>query len=99
MSVQKVNVLVPPLRPRSAAARSGSAQCVAWLVRRAMPASGSGLPALARGRSVAKLAVDRAPAAKRASRADLIALACRYQATQPEFAKDLFAAACNDRGR
>ena len=47
----------------------------------------------------AKLAVDRAARREARSRADLVALACRYQATQPEFAKDLLAAANNDRGR
>jgi hypothetical protein len=45
----------------------------------------------------AKLEVDRAARRDARHRSELIALATRYQSTQPEFAKDLFAAASNDR--
>ena len=67
MSMQKVSVLVPPLRatPRGAV---WVGVVLDWA-----------LPALAR------------------DRAALVALARRYEASQPEFAKDLHAAACVDR--
>jgi len=96
MSVQEINVMVPPLpaEPRGAV---WAGDVVAWLF--------GGDARVRSGLSVwveavrAKLAVDRAARRDARSRADLLALAGRYEATQPEFAKDLFAAANNDRGR
>ena len=96
MSMQKVSVMVPPLRPEPpGAAWAGSA--VSWLfggdarLRTGLPAWWEAVRA--------KLAVDRAARREARSRIDLIALACRYQTSQPEFAKDLFAAANNDHRR
>ncbi len=94
MSMQKVSVMVPPLHaaPRGALWVGHAAS---WLfgadarVRVGVPAW---LEAV-----FARLAVDRAARRDARSREELIALARRYQATQPEFAKDLFAAASNDR--
>ncbi|HEV7575456.1 MAG TPA: hypothetical protein VGO85_05395 [Caldimonas sp.] len=96
MSMQKVSVMVPPLpaAPRGAL-WLGSA--VSWLFG-ADPHIRTGLPAWLEAVR-AKLAVDRAARRDARSRDDLLALARRYQSTQPEFAKDLFAAASNDRGR
>jgi len=96
MSMQKVIVMVPPLRPEPPGA-VWAGQAVAWLfggdarLRTGLPAWWEAIRA--------RLAVDRASRREARSRANLLALACRYQATQPEFAKDLFAAANNDRGR
>jgi len=95
MSMQKVSVMVPPLRPVPRGALWVS-QAVGWLV--------GGDPRLRAARPLwfealrARVAVDRAARREARNRAELIALAGRYQATQPEFAKDLFAAANNDRG-
>ena len=95
MSMQKVSVMVPPLRPvPPGAVWAGNA--VSWLfggdtrLRTGLPAWWEAIRA--------KLAVDRAARREARGRADLLALAWRYQATQPEFAKDLLAAANNDRG-
>jgi hypothetical protein len=90
MSMQKILVMVPPRRvvPRGAV-WFGAA--VAWLFAghaRVRSAVAAWLEA-----ARAKRAVDRAAR----HRSELIALARRYQATQPEFAKDLFAAASNER--
>ena len=96
MSMQKVSVMVPPLRPVPRGAL-WVGQLAAWLVGGDARVR-AGLPAwfeVVR----AKLAVDRGARREARGRADLIALACRYRATQPEFAKDLLAAANNDRGR
>ncbi len=95
MSMQKVSVM-PPLRafPRGALWLRGA---VEWLV---------GVEARMRGELTAtleavrtKLAIERAARREARSRADLFELARRYQATQPEFAKDLFAAAATGRAR
>jgi hypothetical protein len=40
---------------------------------------------------------DRADRRAARDRQELMALARRYESSQPEFAKDLFAAACTDR--
>ncbi|MCE9660615.1 MAG: hypothetical protein K8R60_18970 [Burkholderiales bacterium] len=94
MSVQKVNVLVPPLRAVPPAA-AWAADAVAWLFG-GDPRHPSGLPAwLAAAR--ARYVADRALRREAGERMALIALAQRYEATQPEFAKDLFAAALADR--
>ena len=94
MSMQKVSVMVPPLRPVPPGA-AWAAVAVSWLFGGDQRIR-SGLPSwLEAGR--AKLAGDRAARRDARSREDLLALARRYQATQPEFAKDLFAAASNDR--
>ena len=96
MSMQKVSVMVPPLRPVPRGAL-WVGQLAAWLVG-GDARVGSGL--LDWFEAVrAKLAVERDARLEARGLADLIALACRYQATQPEFAKDLFAAASNDRDR
>ena len=94
MSMQKVSVLVPPLRsvPRGAV-WFGDAVVVAVRrrarIRRGFPAW---LEAVR-----ARIAVGRAARFEARGRAELIAHGARYQSTQPEFAKDLFAAANNDR--
>ena len=90
MSMQKVLVSVPTLRsePRGAV---WVGRAVSWLqefhdeVRAVVSATVE---------AARKRAVEERDAR---SRAELIALARRYQATQPEFAKDLFAAASHDR--
>ena len=96
MSMQKVLVMVPPLRPEPPGA-VWAGHAVSWLfggdarMRTGLPAWWEAVRP--------KLAVDRAARREARGRTDLIALACRYQASQPEFAKDLFAAANNDRDR
>jgi len=96
MSMQRVSVMVPPVHPVPPGA-AWAAQAVSWLfggdarVRTGFPAWWEAVRA--------RLAVDRAARRDAASRAALRVLADRYRATQPEFAKDLFAAANNDRGR
>jgi hypothetical protein len=93
MSVQKINVLVPPLRgvPPGAA---WAANAVAWLFgtdpRRA---SLQHWLAAARVRRLAERALRR----EARERQELIAMARRYASSQPEFAKDLVAAAMADR--
>jgi hypothetical protein len=95
MSMQRVSVMVPPLHPVPRGA-IWVADAVSRLV--------AGVAGLRSGLAVwleavrAKVAADRAARRDASGRARLVALACRYQATQPEFAKDLFAAANNDRG-
>ena len=97
MSMQKVSVMVPPLRPVPPGA-VWVGQLAAWLAGAGDARVRSGLPAWFEAVR-AKLAVDRGARREARSRAELVALACRYQASQPEFAKDLLAAANNDRGR
>ena len=96
MSVQKVSVMVPPLRamPRGAV---WAGDVVSWLFGGDARVR-SGLPVWLEAVRT-KLAVDRAARRDARSRADLLAMAHRYEETQPEFAKDLFAAANNDRDR
>jgi hypothetical protein len=94
MSVQKVSVLVPSLRavPPGAA---WAANAIAWLFG-ADPHHPSGFSAwFAAARS--RYQADRAARRDAGERMALMALARRYEATQPEFAKDLFAAALADR--
>ena len=94
MSVQNVSVLVPPLRAVPPAA-AWAADAVAWLFG-GDPSHPTGLPAwfaAARSRYLA----DRAARRDAGERMALMALARRYEASQPEFAKDLFAAAYADR--
>jgi hypothetical protein len=94
--MQIVTVMVPPLRaePRGAV---WIGNAISWLCDdqgRFRPR----LPAwLAAAR--AKLALERTARRDAHNREDLYALARRYESTQPEFAKDLFAAASNDRAR
>jgi len=97
MSMQKVSVMVPPLRPVPRGA-VWAGQVASWLVGGGDARLGSGLSVWLEAVR-ARLAVDRAARRDARGRADLVALACRYQASQPEFAKDLFAAANNDRDR
>lgn len=93
MSMQRISVLVPPLRAVRGAI--WVADLVASMlgfnaeVRAALFATAEA----ARRRAAVNLAERRVAR----DRAALIALATRYQGTQPEFAKDLFAAANNDR--
>jgi hypothetical protein len=96
MSMQIVTVMVPPLRPEPRGAVWVGA-AISWLfdeegrVRARLPAW------LAAAR--ARFALDRAARRDARNREDLFTLARRYQPTQPEFAKDLFAAASNDGAR
>jgi hypothetical protein len=94
MSVQKVNVLVSPTHSVSPGA-GWMGDAVSWLFAGTGSSSPSSQPLASRLRD--KLA--RARAARRRARdtSELLALARRYESTQPEFAKDLFAAARNDR--
>ena len=93
MSMQHITVPIPPVRavPRGALVVGALVDVVlragAWL----------------RGRVEARRSATSAqPAALRAARRDardrarLLALAHRYESSQPEFAKDLFAAAKRD---
>ena len=90
MSMQKVLVSVPLLRPVPRGA-VWIGQAVSWLqeFHDEVQALISATAEAARQRS--------AKAREARNRAELIEMARRYQGTQPEFAKDLFAAAGNDR--
>jgi hypothetical protein len=90
MSMQKVLVSIPSLRPAPRGA-VWIGQAVSWLreFHEEVQALISATAEAARQRA----AEDR----EARSRADLIEMARRYQGTQPEFAKDLFAAASNRR--
>ena len=93
MSMQKVSVLVPPLSPvpRGAvlaeavidAVFDGAARLRAWLAAR-------------HDQRRDRQAIVRAARRDARDRTDLLALAHRYESSQPEFAKDLFAAAKRD---
>lgn len=85
MSVQKVSFLVPPLGPVPPGAAL-IANAVAWCVN---------LGVVARASLKSRLAARREAGARTA----LVALARRYESSQPEFAKDLFAAASSERRR
>ncbi|MGZ5185936.1 MAG: hypothetical protein ACXWCO_12595 [Caldimonas sp.] len=94
MSVQKINVLAAPLGSASPGA-SWSGDLAAWLFG-ADDAAGSRL--VARIESIrARLAAGRRARQEANGRARVLALARRYEATQPEFAKDLYAAVASDR--
>ena len=95
MSVQKINVLVPPLRPVPPGA-AWAAEAIAWVF-----GTDPRRPSLQHWLAAARVRrlADRAARRAARDRQDLIALARRYESSQPEFAKDLFAAANNDRGR
>jgi len=94
MSVQKVSVMVPPLPPVPPGA-VWAADAVVWLLG-GDPQHPTGLPAWLAG--LRRSHVRRRAARRQArDRMALIALARRYAATQPEFAKDLVAAANADR--
>jgi hypothetical protein len=92
MPVQKIHVLVPPLRgvPPGAA---WAAQAVAWVF-----GTDPRRPSLQHWLAAARVRrlADRADRRAARDRQDVIALARRYESSQPEFAKDLFAAACTD---
>ena len=96
MSVQKVRVMVPP-QPSVPRGAIWAADAVSWLLGGGAGAR-TGLPAWWAAIR-ARVAIHRAARGDARSRANLLALACHYQSSQPEFAKDLFAAANNDRGR
>ena len=92
MFVQKVNV--PPLRPppRRAADLGAAAALLYRVVRTALHALAA---AIARQRAAE--AVRRAALRDAEERSALMAMARRYAPSQPEFAKDLLAAATRDR--
>ena len=94
MSVLKVKVLVPPLRPVPPGA-AWAANVVGWVFGfdRRFP-SGLRLWAAA---AKARWRANRAARRRAGERLALIAMAHRYEARQPEFAKDLYAAARADR--
>jgi len=93
MSVQKINVLVPPLRsvPPGAA---WAAEAIAWVF-----GTDPRRPSLQHWLAAARVRrlADRAARRAARDRQALIALARCYASSQPEFAKDLMAAACTDR--
>ncbi len=94
MSVQKVNILVPQpsVVPPDA---TWVVNALAWLfVGGARVAS---VLAAWRESARAKQEIERTARHDARSRAEVIALARRYESTQPEFAKDLYAAAGSDR--
>ena len=93
MSVQKINVLVPPLRPVPPAA-AWVASAIGWLFVNDPRRPGLAVwLAEARERRRAERAVRR----NLEERMALLDLARRYESSQPEFAKDLAAAARADR--
>ena len=94
MPVQKVSVLVPPLRivPPGAALL---ARATEWLFASAdsrSPSLSGWVAGVQRRRSQ-----ERAARRVARDRDALFSLASRYASTQPEFAKDLIAAARNER--
>ena len=90
MSMQKVLVSVPSFRPVPRGA-VWAGQVASWL--QSFVDEARAVLAV-----TAESARVRAAAAREArNRADLIAMARSYQGTQPEFAKDLFAAASHHR--
>ena len=93
MSAQKLAVLVPPLRPVPPGA-AWVADALAWLF-----VNDPGSPGLAAWLAAARerRRADRALRRDMQERMALLALARRYESTQPEFAKDLAAAARADR--
>jgi hypothetical protein len=94
MSVQKVSVMVPP-SPAVPPGAAWAADAVAWLLG-GDPQHPTGLPAWFA--AVRSRHVRRRSARRRAEdRIALMALAGRYASSQPEFAKDLIAAANVDR--
>ena len=93
MSVQKLNVLVPPLRPVPPGA-AWVASAIGWLFVNDPRSPGLATwLAAARERRRAARAVRR----QLEERMALLALARSYESSQPEFAKDLAAAARADR--
>ena len=94
MSVQKVSVLVPPHRAVPPVA-VWIASAVAWLFG-ADARTQSGFAAWLEAVR-ARHAIERAARHEARARMELMALARRYESTQPEFAKDLYAAARSDR--
>ena len=91
--MQNATFLVPPLRPEPPGAL-WLANAVAWLFGRGRGSSGlAAWFAAARARA----AVVRSARREAHTREVLMALARRYESSQPSFAKDLMAAAGNDR--
>ena len=94
MSTQKINVLVPPLHPVPPGA--------AWIAAALFSLFGGDRAASWSERldgARRRHAAERAARRDARSRYELIELARRYEGTQPSFAKDLMAAAGNDRRR
>ena len=94
MFVQKVNV--PPLRPPPQ--RAVDLGAAAALLFRVVQAGARAL-ASAIARQRAAQAARRAAMHDAEERSAVLAMARRYASTQPEFAKDLVAAATSERGR
>lgn len=94
MSVQKVAVMIPPV-PAAPPAAVWAAEVAAWLLG-GDPQHPTGLPA---GIAALRRSYIRRRAIRRQARdrIALMALARRYGPTQPEFAKELVAAANADR--
>jgi len=85
-----VNVLVPPSRPVPPGAALAAAAVVA--AHRSMARLGANVAEWFKAMR-ARGAVKRAAGRDARDRAEVLAMAFRYSASQPEFAKDLFAAA------
>ena len=90
MSTHIVNVLVPPSRPVPPGAALAAAAVVA--VHRSMARLGATVAQWFKAMRT-RGAVKRAARRDARDRAEVLAMAFRYSASQPEFAKDLFAAA------
>ena len=93
MSMQKVSVLVPPMRqmPRGAVLVGFVVDAVLGAERRLRKSVEAWRAAARSRRAIARVARRDAR-----DRAQLTALAHRFESSQPEFAKDLFAAAKRD---
>jgi hypothetical protein len=95
MAMQKVSVLLPPLPPEPRGAVLAAAVAGALLDAAVRLRAGW---ATWREASRARRAGARTARRDARERARLIALAHHYESSQPEFAKDLFAAAKRDSG-
>jgi hypothetical protein len=89
MSMQTINTLVPPSRPVPPGAALAAAAVVA--VHRFVAPLRADVARWVKAMR-ARGAVKRATRRDARDRAEVFAMALRYSASQPEFAKDLFAA-------
>ena len=96
MSMQQTNVLVPPPRPMPTGAALAAAAVVA-LHRGIARLTADAVEWFQAMRTSG--AVKRATRRDARDRAEVLAMAVRYSASQPEFAKDLFAAAARSQSR
>ena len=94
MSMQQVNVLVPPYRPIPPGAALAAAAVVA--LHRAMARLAADAVKWVQAMRTSG-AVKRAIRRDARDRAEVLSMALRYSASQPEFAKDLFAAAARSQ--